>query len=283
MSWRQRKARSRRGRSWALPPSAARPPGATSIPMAHSLHRRHRDQPRYRRSRTAFDTLSPGLFFAKRAAMAPSECWLSHRPNLPSMPQSFGLVGCGEKTCRPVSGNQWYRTEFRIIGATNRDLRQEVLESHFRSDLYHRIAVRVCRLPLLSQRPEDILPLTLDSSLRLCPSEELPPLDDGVRDHLLRRTYRGNVRELKQPVTRISQRHVGDGPTIGDLPEEKKSRHRSLSNDWRSESFENAVRHALTLGVRLKEIGQAATDAAIRIAIETKLEICPEGEGTPPG
>jgi DNA-binding NtrC family response regulator len=89
-----------------------------------------------------------------------------------------------------------------------------------------------------------------------------------VRDHLLRRTYPGNVRELKQLVTRISQRHVGDGPiTIGDLPEEEKSRHRSLSNDWRSESFENAVRHALALGVGLKEIGQAATDAAIRIAV----------------
>jgi len=95
-----------------------------------------------------------------------------------------------------------------------------------------------------------------------------PPLEDGVRDHLLRRRYPGNVRELKQLVTRITQRHVGDGPiTIGDLPEEEKSRHRSLSNDWRSESFENAVRHALTLGVGLKEIGQAATDAAIRIAV----------------
>ena len=123
-----------------------------------------------------------------------------------------------------------------------------MLESHFRSDLYHRIVVCVCRLPPLSQRPDDILPLTRHFLAELCQSEELPPLDDGVRDHLLRRRYPGNVRELKQLVTRISQRHVGDGAiTIGDLPEEEKSSHRSLSNDWRSESFETAVRHALTL------------------------------------
>lgn len=187
---------------------------------------------------------------------------------LPPALQAQLLRVTQETTYRRVGGNQWHRTEFRLIGATNRDLPQEVLQSHFRSDLYHRIAVCVCRLPPLSQRPDDILPLTRHFLAELCPSEELPPLDDGVRDHLQRRTYPGNVRELKQLVTRISQRHVGDGPiTIGDLPEEEKSRHRSLSNDWRSESFENAVRHALTLGVGLKEIGQAATDAAIRIAV----------------
>lgn len=187
---------------------------------------------------------------------------------LPPALQAQLLRVIQEKTYRRVGGNQWHRTEFRLIGATNRDLPQEVLESHFRSDLYHRIAMCVCRLPPLSQRPDDILPLTRHFLAALRPSEDPPPLDDGVRDHLQRRTYPGNVRELKQLVTRISQRHVGDGPiTLGDLPQEEKSSHRSLSNDWRSESFENAVRHALTLGVGLKEIGQAATDAAIRIAV----------------
>jgi transcriptional regulator with GAF, ATPase, and Fis domain len=187
---------------------------------------------------------------------------------LPSALQAQLLRVTQETTYRRVGGNQWHRTEFRLIGATNRDLPQEVLQSRFRSDLYHRIAVCVCRLPPLSQRPDDILPLTSHFLAEHFPSEDPPPLDDGVRDHLLLRTYPGNVRELKQLVTRISQRHVGDGPiTIGDLPEEEKSRHRSLTKDWPSESFENAVRHALTLGVGLKEIGQAATDAAIRIAV----------------
>ncbi|MGH8627021.1 MAG: sigma-54-dependent transcriptional regulator, partial [Gammaproteobacteria bacterium] len=149
---------------------------------------------------------------------------------LPPALQAQLLRVIQEKTYRRVGGNQWHRTEFRLIGATNRDLPQEVLEGHSRSDLYHRIAMCVCRLPPLSQRPDDILPLTRHFLAELCPSEDPPPLDDGVRDHLQRRTYPGNVRELKQLVTRISQRHVGDGPiTLGDLPEEEKFLRRSLS------------------------------------------------------
>jgi len=187
---------------------------------------------------------------------------------LPPALQAQLLRVSQEKTYRRVGGNQWHRTEFRLIGATNRDLPQEVLEGRFRSDLYHRIAGCVCRLPSLAQRPDDILPLTRHFLAEVDPNKEPPPLDEAVREHLLRRSYPGNVRELKQLVTRIRQRHVGDGPiTLGDLPEEERMRHQEVSREWHGGQFETAIRHALTLGVGLKEIGQVATDTAIRMAV----------------
>ncbi|MGH8509718.1 MAG: hypothetical protein ACREVH_13535 [Gammaproteobacteria bacterium] len=77
------------------------------------------------------------------------------------------------------------------------------------------------------------------------------------------------MRELKQLVSRISYRHVGEGPiTVGDIPEDERplgGEH--VSKDWRDAHFERSVRHALDLGIGLKELKQATTAMAIRIAV----------------
>jgi transcriptional regulator with GAF, ATPase, and Fis domain len=81
------------------------------------------------------------------------------------------------------------------------------------------------------------------------------------------RQYPGNVRELRQLVTRIAHRHVGDGPiSVGDLPEYERPK---AGDDLvlRNEKLEQAVRLALDLGASLRDISHAACEAAIRIAI----------------
>jgi DNA-binding NtrC family response regulator len=109
-----------------------------------------------------------------------------------------------EKTYKRVGGNSWQKTDFRLLCATNRDLLDEVREGKFRNDLYYRIAAWVCRLPPLRERRDDIIPLARHFMRQMRPDEVPPELDKAVADFLVRRNYPGNVRDLKQLVTRIT-------------------------------------------------------------------------------
>jgi transcriptional regulator with GAF, ATPase, and Fis domain len=173
-----------------------------------------------------------------------------------------------EHTYKRVGSNTWQQTSFRLVCATNRNLQQEEARGHFRRDFYYRIAGCTCTLPPLRERPGDILPLARHflSQLR---AEEQPALDDAVREYLVQRDYPGNVRDLRQLITRISYRHVGSGPiTVGDIPAEERPHAELPSRQWCDGAFGMAIRRAITLGASLKEISQAATDTAIRIVTD---------------
>jgi transcriptional regulator with GAF, ATPase, and Fis domain len=173
-----------------------------------------------------------------------------------------------EHTYKRVGSNNWQRTDFRLISATNRDLLAEEARGYFRRDFYYRIAGWVCHLPPMRDRVEDVLPLARHYLEKLSP-EDPPELDDAVREYLLSRDYPGNVRDLKHLVTRIFYHHVGPGPiTVGDIPENERPASGIEAVDWRDQSFYHAIRRALAQSVGLKEIGRAAEDAAERIAIE---------------
>jgi transcriptional regulator with GAF, ATPase, and Fis domain len=174
-----------------------------------------------------------------------------------------------EHKYKRVGSNAWQQTNFRLVCATNRDLKSGVATGTFRGDLYFRIAGWVCRTPPLRERKEDIVPLVshflAESDLRG------PPLglDEPVRQYLLTRDYPGNVRDLRRVVARLRHRHVGPGPiTIGDVPAEERPADGSSLQGWLDGSFENAIRHAIDLGVGLREIGQAAAETAIKVAVE---------------
>jgi transcriptional regulator with GAF, ATPase, and Fis domain len=173
-----------------------------------------------------------------------------------------------EGTYKRVGGNSWQHTNFRLVCATNKDLVEEVARGRFRSDLYYRIAGWTCKLPTLRERSEDILPLVRYFMQQHRNGEEPSDLDESLRDYLLMCEYPGNVRDLKQIITRIMCRHVGSGPiTVGDVPEEERPSTEIGEKDWCNAAFENAIRRALALGVGLKEIGRVAEETAVRIAV----------------
>jgi DNA-binding NtrC family response regulator len=128
-----------------------------------------------------------------------------------------------EGTYKRVGGSTWQRTRFRLVCATNRDLAAEMSCGRFRADLYHRIAGVVCHTPALRDRPDDVIPLFNHFLAEARGSGDPAELDGPVREHLLRRAYPGNVRDLKQLASRVANRHVGPGPiTGGDLPEDER-------------------------------------------------------------
>jgi transcriptional regulator with GAF, ATPase, and Fis domain len=173
-----------------------------------------------------------------------------------------------EHTYKRVGSNKWQQTNFRLICATNRYLQEEEAQDSFRRDFYYRIASWTFKLPPLRERLGDIIPLVRHFMKQLCSDQEPPQLDEPVREYLLNREYPGNVRELKQIVTRMINRHVGTGPiTVGDILEDRPAAADELKR-WPDASFEDAVRRALALGVGLKDIGSAAAETAIRLAVE---------------
>ena len=183
---------------------------------------------------------------------------------LPLAMQAQLLRAIQERKYKRVGGSTWQPTAFRLVCATNRVLEDEVARGAFRADLYYRIAGWRCQTPPLRERQDDILPLTMHF-LRELAHAAPPALDQAVREYLLLRAYPGNVRELRQTVTRLWQRHCGPGPiTIGALPPEE----RLAAPHWPDQQFEAAIRHALALGLQLPGITRAAAEVAIRLVLD---------------
>ncbi len=112
----------------------------------------------------------------------------------------------------------------RVIAATNRDLHQSVAEGTFREDLLYRLAAVSIRLPPLRQRSEDI-PLLCEFFLRRLgyPAPE-SAIDDPLREHLMQRSWWGNVRELRNAVEHASVVARGRPLDIADFPQPQEGR-----------------------------------------------------------
>jgi len=167
-----------------------------------------------------------------------------------------------------VGSDTWRDSRFRLVCATNRCLREGVERGEFRADLYHRIAAWDVELPPLRQRRCDILPLAIHFLSELVPSLGNPPLDPAVNEFIARRDYPGNIRELRLLMARVAARHVGDGPiTVGSLPDAERPDLEPDARTWWHGGFEEAVEHAVSMGVGLREIGRVAQQTAVTIAV----------------
>ncbi len=186
---------------------------------------------------------------------------------LPMALQAQLLRVVQEGTYKRVGSNTWHRTAFRLVCATNKDLRRAVDDGEFRNDLYYRIASWVFAVPPLRERREDILPLARHFLRTFRPDIETVDFESPVYEFLLNRSYPGNVRDLRQLIARISSRHVGNGSiTVGDIPEDERPTE-NISIGWRNGDFERCVRHAVLSGAGLKEISHAAADMAMRVVV----------------
>lgn len=100
---------------------------------------------------------------------------------------------------RRVGETEPFRTDVRILCATNRDLRTLIKEDQFREDLYFRINTFEIRLPSLRERRSDIPSLArhLLSRAARRPIEQVEELlTPEAVDVLLEHDWPGNVREL---------------------------------------------------------------------------------------
>jgi len=91
--------------------------------------------------------------------------------------------------------------DVRVIAATNKDLRQAIVDREFREDLYFRISTFKLRVPALRHRPGDILPLVSQLLTRHANDVQFT-VSAAAQAQLLSYLWPGNVRELENVVQR---------------------------------------------------------------------------------
>lgn len=114
------------------------------------------------------------------------------------------------------------KVNVRIIAATNRELKKEIEEGHFREDLYYRLNVFMIEIPSLRERTEDI-PLLAGFFLnRFIEKEDRRPLKISKTALQLLQHYnwKGNIRELKNIMERAAILAVGPEILPDQLPYE---------------------------------------------------------------
>lgn len=133
--------------------------------------------------------------------------------------QCLLLRALDKKTFRRVGESRMRKSDFRLICATNRDLRKDINTGVFRSDLYYRISTIVIRLPALSERREDI-PGLIAHILGGMGYKHLP-LSLNISEDLSRRRWQGNIRELRHILARAMIFAQGTPITFDHLGEEE--------------------------------------------------------------
>jgi DNA-binding NtrC family response regulator len=127
------------------------------------------------------------------------------------------------KTFTRVGGNKEIKSDFRIICATNKDLKKMVAEGTFREDLYYRLNVVNIAIPPLRERTEDVPMLVNYFLKKYCTSmsRDLITIDPAALRRIEEYHFPGNVRELENMIERAIV--VGNGKEIRlkDLPLEK--------------------------------------------------------------
>ena len=91
---------------------------------------------------------------------------------------------------------------FRVIAATNKDLKEQVKKGLIREDFFYRIHIIPIYLPPLRERKEDI-PLLIEHFMQnYPPSKNLPKITVAVMEALTSYDWPGNVRELQNTLHR---------------------------------------------------------------------------------
>lgn len=176
-----------------------------------------------------------------------------------------------------VGETQVRKSKARIVAATNRDLRAEVREGRFRSDLYHRLSVFAVKVPPLRDLGEDSLILLehFNNFYARETGQKTFKLDEKAKKRWLAYHFPGNVRELRNIIIRLIAKYAGQ--TVNDLQLDAEfdlSRQSGVDGDAPMVGMGDLSSYALqhlqnqanvNLDQVLKQWEKAYVDAAMRI------------------
>ena len=107
-----------------------------------------------------------------------------------------------EKKVTPIGGQRDIDVDVRVIATTNRNMIDEVKEKKFREDLYYRLNVFPIETLHLSERTDDIIPISIALLKRHTEMGKLPFITDKAKKILTSYNWPGNVRELENVLQR---------------------------------------------------------------------------------
>ncbi|MCC6954591.1 MAG: sigma-54-dependent Fis family transcriptional regulator [Deltaproteobacteria bacterium] len=126
-----------------------------------------------------------------------------------------------ERVVESVGGIKGKAVNVRVIAATHKNLAEQVKIGAFREDLFYRLQVVPLRLPRLSERRSDLLPLCEHFSRKCAKNVGRRPLlfSSEVISTFERYPWPGNIRELENLIERLSILVDSDAVYPSDLPE----------------------------------------------------------------
>lgn len=124
-----------------------------------------------------------------------------------------------EEEIRPVGSNETFKTNVRVIAATNKNLEQMVARNRFREDLYYRLNVISLHVPSLGDRREDIVPLAQHFLSKYCTHFNKPAKRFSVAacEKLMMHEWPGNVRELENTIKRAVALSISEVIDVDNL------------------------------------------------------------------
>lgn len=141
--------------------------------------------------------------------------------DMPISLQSKLLRVLEQKEISAIGSNEVRKVDVHVIAATNRNLKEMVLEGKFREDLYFRLNVFEIKLPPLKERKQDI-PLLCEffiSNLRKEKDINVEGISKEAQRALLTYDYPGNVRELSNIIEYAVVMAESENIQINDLPQ----------------------------------------------------------------
>ncbi len=170
---------------------------------------------------------------------------------------------------RRVGGTRQLHTDVRIIGATNRDLKELVERKEFREDLYYRLNVVPITIPPLRERPKDVEGLVhkfLTECNRKYAAERV--ISEAFWARIRQYSWPGNVRELRNTI----ERFVLTGTEfIPNLKEQSGRENPFEGQQWFEQEACSAPLHEVLDDVERRYIKSALVTCGENVAATAKM------------
>jgi len=105
-----------------------------------------------------------------------------------------------------VGSSKVFKTDVRVVAATNVNVPRAIEEGKFREDLYYRLNTVPIKVPSLRERKEDIVLLFRKFAADFADKYRMPTLqlNEETRQMIMNYSWKGNVRQLKNVTEQIS-------------------------------------------------------------------------------
>ena len=145
--------------------------------------------------------------------------FLDEISEMPIDTQSKLLRVLQDQEVRPVGSKTSYKTNCRIVAATNRKPEDAIKDGKLREDLFYRISALSVYLPPLRERRDDIIPLANSFLKKFAAqaSRNLTGFKSDAVDRLTAFDWPGNIRQLQNEVQRAVLLSEGDEVAAADL------------------------------------------------------------------
>ncbi|MBX3345168.1 MAG: sigma-54-dependent Fis family transcriptional regulator [Nitrospira sp.] len=177
-----------------------------------------------------------------------------------------------ERTFRRLGGTEDLSVDFRLMTATNRDLKKDTARGTFREDLFFRLNVVTFELPPLRTRAEDILPLCMQAMLRFGKEfgKDVLDIESEAQELLQRYSYPGNIRELQNIIERAMILCHEKTLTAGCLPRELRDQASQITVAM-AQGEHPTLRIEMVLGQQtLADIETALIEEVVRLSDHNK-------------